>query len=85
METEWTNDGKTSLFQRLKTCLIGAESSGYAEIGSTLGMSEGAVKVAIHRLRRRYRELLREEISHTVSSESEIDEEIRYLRSCVGE
>jgi len=42
-------------------------------------MSEGAVKVAVHRLRQRYRELLREEIAQTVANEEEIDDEIRYL------
>ena len=46
-------------------------------------MTEGAVRVAVHRLRRRYRELLREEIADTVSSPEEIDEEIRYLFSCL--
>ncbi len=48
-------------------------------------MTEGAVKAAVHRLRRSYRELLREEIAHTVSSPEEIDEEIRYLLACVRE
>jgi RNA polymerase sigma-70 factor (ECF subfamily) len=46
-------------------------------------MTEGAVKVAVHRLRRRYRELLQEEISHTVASPEEIKEEIRYLFACL--
>ena len=45
-------------------------------------MTEGAVKVAVHRLRRRYRQLLREEIAQTVASPEEIDDEIRYLCLC---
>jgi RNA polymerase sigma factor (sigma-70 family) len=85
LETQWNDDGKNDLFQRLKGCLAGPEAAGYAEIGATLRMTEGAVKVAAHRLRRRYRELLREEIAHTVSSPEEIDEEIRYLLACVRE
>jgi RNA polymerase sigma-70 factor (ECF subfamily) len=46
-------------------------------------MTEGAVKVAVHRMRRRYRELLREEIAHTVASPEEVNDEIRYLLSCL--
>ncbi len=46
-------------------------------------MTEGAVKVAAHRLRRRYRELLREEIARTVPSPDEIEDEIRYLFACL--
>ena len=47
-------------------------------MAAELGMTDGAVKVAVHRLRRRYRQLLREEIAQTVASPEEIDEEIRY-------
>jgi RNA polymerase sigma-70 factor (ECF subfamily) len=46
-------------------------------------MSEGAVKTAVHRLRRRYRELLREEIGQTVGDPNEIDDEIRHLFECL--
>ncbi len=55
----------------------------YAAVALELGMTEGAVKVAVHRLRRRYRELLREEIAQTVQTPDEIDDEIRYLLSCL--
>jgi RNA polymerase sigma-70 factor (ECF subfamily) len=48
-------------------------------------MSEGAVRVAVHRLRRRYRELLRDEIAQTVCSEEEIDQEIRDLFSALAD
>lgn len=47
-------------------------------------MSETAVKVAVHRLRRRYRELLRDEIAHTVTRLEEVEEELRYLFRIVG-
>jgi RNA polymerase sigma-70 factor (ECF subfamily) len=46
-------------------------------------MTEGAVKVAAHRMRRRYRDLLRAEIAQTVASKDEIADEIRYLLSCL--
>jgi RNA polymerase sigma factor (sigma-70 family) len=51
----------------------------YAEVAGKLRTTEGAVKVAVHRLRKRYRALLREEIAHTVAGPAEVDEEIRHL------
>jgi len=83
LETEQSVAGKASQFGTLKGFLTGGGEGGYAEAGERLGMSAGAVKVAVHRLRRRYRELLREEIAHTVAEPAEIDEEIRYLLSCL--
>lgn len=82
LEAELTADGKARLFDALKDSLTGAGEGTYAEVGQRLGLSAGAVKVAVHRLRRRYRQLLREEIAHTVADPAEIDEEIRYLLSC---
>jgi RNA polymerase sigma-70 factor (ECF subfamily) len=76
-------EGKSALFEALKDTLTGGRSSTYAAIGVELGMSEGAVKVAVHRMRRRYRALLREEIAQTVTSADEIGDEIRYLLSCL--
>jgi hypothetical protein len=49
-----------------------------------LGLSEGAVKVAVHRLRKRYRELLREEIAHTVEDPGQVEDEIRALFAALG-
>jgi RNA polymerase sigma-70 factor (ECF subfamily) len=80
LETEATSAGKRELFLELKPCLVGEERmNGYAQIGRTLGLSEAAVKVAVHRLRRRFRELFRQEIARSVSKPSEIDEEIQFL------
>ena len=60
--------------------LSGEKGQGsYAEIGQRLEMSEGAMKVTVHRLRHRYRELLRLEIAQTVDSSEAVDEEIRHL------
>jgi RNA polymerase sigma-70 factor (ECF subfamily) len=65
-------------FAQLQGCLTGALPP-YVELAAKLGTTEGAVKVAVHRLRQRYRELLREEIALTVASPAEIEDEIRRL------
>ena len=61
----------------------GGAAARYAQVAAELGMTAGAVKVAVHRLRRRYRQLLRDEIAQTVSGPEEIDDELRYLLSCL--
>lgn len=77
---EFTAAGKKTLFESLKGALTGSRDSlPYAELGAKLGMSEGAVKVAVHRLRTRYRELLREEIASTVASDADVEDELRHL------
>ena len=80
LQTECEANGKTALFREAQI-LISGERHGdpYAEISRSLGRAAGAVRVAVHRLRQRYGELLRDEVAHTVSSEDEIDEELRYL------
>lgn len=76
---------KTLHFERLKVYLTGDDPEHtYAETAAALGLTEGAVKVAVHRLRRRFRECLRQEIAHTVSSAEEIEDEIHHLWSAVG-
>ena len=80
MEAECRAEGKEKAFHELKTFLAGDTGGlSYAEVGRKLNMGEGAVKVAVHRLRQRYRDLLRSEIANTVSSPGEVDEEIRSL------
>jgi RNA polymerase sigma-70 factor (ECF subfamily) len=72
--------GKAQLFAALEPCLGGSGSAvSYAAISAKLSMSEGSVKVAVHRLRKEFGDLLRTEIASTVDSEAEIDEEIRQL------
>jgi RNA polymerase sigma-70 factor (ECF subfamily) len=83
LQAELVAEGKSTLFEALKGTLTGGQSSRYEAIGAELEMSAGAVKTAAHRLRRRYRALLREEISQTVAAADEIDDEIRYLLSCL--
>ena len=72
--------GKAELLDRLQECLWGeTDAPTYAEIAASLGITEGAVKVAAHRLRRRFRELLRNEVAHTVGRPEEVDEELQHL------
>jgi RNA polymerase sigma-70 factor (ECF subfamily) len=72
--------GRLDAFEQLKEFLLaGGRGTPYQEVAARLGLNEGAVKVAVHRLRRRYRELLEEEIGNTVASPQEVEEERRYL------
>ncbi len=77
--------GKKALFDEVQGCLLGERpTETYAELGARLGLSETAVKVTAHRLRHRYRELLRAEIAHTVTRPEEVEEEIRCLFQVVS-
>jgi RNA polymerase sigma factor (sigma-70 family) len=77
---EMKSAGKCPQFELLKPWLVGdADALSQAETGQRLGLSEGAVKVAVHRLRKRFRELIRAEIAQTVASPDQVQEELRYL------
>jgi len=80
LQQEFAAAGHSKQFDRLKGFLsTEAQAGAYTELAASLGMSAGAVAVAVHRLRQRYGELVREEIAHTVSSPTEIEDELRYL------
>src|SRR5262249_15151566 len=80
LRDEFAASGKLDLFEHLKPYLGGDEGAvPYREIGAELDKSEGAVKVAVHRLRQRCREVLRGEIAETVSDPKEVDDELRDL------
>ena len=80
LEAEYQQEGKAELFTALQPCLVGdREKLPYSQLAAQLGQSEGAVRVAVHRLRQRYRELLRAEIAHTVVSAGEVDAEMHHL------
>lgn len=80
LKAEATHNKKPELFEKLRVYLTADKSSvPYREMAAELNMSEGAVRVAAHRLRRRYRELLRDQIAQTVTTEDQIDQEIRDL------
>ncbi len=73
------------LFEYLRNCVAKDESAlPYAEIAGRLKLTEAAVKMAVHRLRGRYREILQHEIAQTVSTPEEIEEEIRHLFAAFG-
>jgi len=85
LRAEMVRDGKMVQFEHLKTYLVGdLPQLSYAQSATALGMSEGAVKVAVHRLRGRYRDLVRDEITQTVSSPSEVEDELKHLWSSVS-
>lgn len=85
LEEENIRVGKAEMFTGLKEFLTaGRQSRPYREVAEALGMKEGAVKVAVHRLRRRYREILKEEIAQTVADPTEIDDELRELFAAVS-
>jgi RNA polymerase sigma-70 factor (ECF subfamily) len=70
------------MFEELKGFIWGEKSTAsYAEIAAHLDLSERTVKVAVHRLRERFRELLRAEVGHTVARPEDIDGELRHLIS----
>ncbi len=77
--------GKVTQFEQLKECITAAgRGTPYTELATRLGTTEGAIKVMVHRLRQRYRELLEAEIANTVSSPEEIDTERRHLLAALS-
>jgi RNA polymerase sigma factor (sigma-70 family) len=79
LQDEMQRAGRADLFERLKGALVGDTTVGYASIAAAANTTEAALRMAASRLRRRYRELLREEIAQTVRSPEEVDDEIRRL------
>jgi RNA polymerase sigma factor (sigma-70 family) len=76
---------RETYFEQLKPFLTGmGPSMPYSRLAAELGITEGLVKTKIHRLRKKYGELLRAEIARTVESEEEIDEELRYLLTAIS-
>ena len=79
LATENAVADRVGLFEHLRPFLMAGSSAFYAPTAAQLGMTEGAVRVAVHRLRRRYRELLRQEIGQTLAQPERIEEEIQAL------
>jgi RNA polymerase sigma-70 factor (ECF subfamily) len=84
LQADSARRGRLDQFERLKEFLTGAGSATYREAASDLGTTEDAVKVAVHRLRRRYGEMLRREVEETVADPAHVDGEIRYLLEVIG-
>lgn len=77
---EFAANGRAAVFQQLKRYLEGTNAqNGYEEAAECLGISPAAIRVAVHRLRERFRQLVRDEIARTVSDSTEIDDELRHL------
>lgn len=84
LRQEYESAGRAGLYSVLRGFVsLDGPLSNYDEAAHALQMTAGAVKSAIHRIRQRYQELIREEISQTVATSSEVDEEIRYLLTVI--
>jgi RNA polymerase sigma-70 factor (ECF subfamily) len=79
LRSEFVQHGCPEHFERLKVFLLGQSDAPYAALAREINTSEGALKVAIHRLRKRYRELFRQEIANTVADPADVESELRYL------
>lgn len=80
LRAEFHEDGKGALFDALQDTLAGDPvEGGYAKLGPALGLSESAVKVSAHRLRKRYREVIREEVAATTALDDDTEDELRVL------
>jgi len=80
LREEYARAGKAALFDEIKFCLTGQRSAvPYAELAARLNMPENTLKTLVHRIRRRYREILREEVAQTVASPNDVEEELRSL------
>src|SRR5215471_19205300 len=79
LRSEFVQHGRPDHFERLKVFLLGQPDAPYLSLASEINTSEGALKVAIHRLRKRYRELFRQEIANTVADPADVESELRYL------
>jgi len=80
LQNECAADGKAKLFEQLKVFLTAGQAEpAQREAANRLGMEEGAVRVAVHRLRKQYRQLLRDEIANTLADSAMVDEEMRAL------
>ena len=85
LAAECARDGKAELFAHAKGFLtVGSAAIPYGEAAKQLGVDEGALRVAVHRLRKRYRELLRDEIAQTLAEPGQVDEELRSLLAALA-
>ena len=86
LREEFGQANKGAEFERLKVFLTAEKSAmAYADVARDLGTSEGAARVAVHRLRRRFRKVFREEVAHTVAASEDVDEELRHLLAALAD
>lgn len=84
LERQWSARGRGALFAALKPLLLGEEGQGYRLLGQRFDLSEGAIKIAAHRLRRGFRAALRAQIAETVPSEADLEAELEALIAALG-
>jgi RNA polymerase sigma factor (sigma-70 family) len=84
LRAEFVQHGRLDHFNRLKVFLLDQAEAPYATLARDMGTSEGALKVAAHRLRKRYRDLFRQEIAETVADPAEVESELRYLAAALA-
>lgn len=85
LQQQYIDSGKAKLFTALRAQIVGDGELSYKEIASSLGMKEGAIKVAVHRLRERYGQQLRLQIAKTVDDPAQVDEELKYLFQAIAQ
>jgi RNA polymerase sigma factor (sigma-70 family) len=83
LRVELQASGKGRLFEAVQNFLLSGEDASYQQVADSLGLSLGAIKTAIHRMRSRYRALLREEVGRTVATPAEVEDELRCLRAAL--
>jgi RNA polymerase sigma-70 factor (ECF subfamily) len=81
LRNEFVRHGRPEHFERLKVFLLGQSGAPYAALAREMNTSEGALKVVIHRLRKRYRDVFRQEIADTVADPADVESELRFLAS----
>jgi len=84
LRDEFVQHGRPEHFDRLKVFLVGQSDAPYAVLAREMSTTEGALKVVIHRLRRKYRDLFRQEIADTVADPAEVESELRYLAAVLA-
>ena len=84
VEQKYVASGRASQFAKLKGSLTGDETRSYAELGTALAMTEGALRVAVHRIRSDFGKALRDTIAETIGNPSDVDDELRYLLDVIG-
>lgn len=85
LHTDFSAAGKPGDFDALKSCLLAERGAvDYAAVAARLGVNEGAARVAVHRLRKRFREIYREEISQTLAAGADLDAELRHLAAALA-
>jgi RNA polymerase sigma factor (sigma-70 family) len=86
LRTEFTTSGKQNEFDHIKECLTAERGSlDYSALAQRAGLSEGTLRVSIHRLRKRFREIFRQEVAHTVATSEEIEAEMRHLMAALAD